>query len=137
MRAALSRSRKATPAAILEILSADEVREVAEEAGLGSKGTKAALIAELLAQTQPREEEPGAGQSSEQPEVESDRVRPLPEVPAGLLRVNRTELVWPGKYDESGRLREPPRVSLPFQVIERVNESRASREAEKATPNMS
>jgi len=29
--------------------------------------------------------------------------------------------VWPGKYDENGKRREPPRVSLPFQVIERVN----------------
>ena len=47
------------------------------------------------------------------------------------LESTKTELVWPGKYDEDGRRREPPRVSLPFQVIERVNESRATREAEK------
>lgn len=46
----------------------------------------------------------------------------------------RPELVWPGKYDEEGRRRKPPRVNLPFQVIERVNESRASREARKTTP---
>jgi len=137
MRAALSKSRKATPAAILESLSADEVREVAEEAGLGSKGTKAALIAELLAESEPRKEGPSADDSSEEPEARAERVRPLPDVPAGMLRVTRTELVWPGKYDESGRLREAPRVSLPFQVIERVNESRASREAEKAKTNLS
>ena len=48
---------------------------------------------------------------------------------AGMVRINRTELVWPGKYDERGRLRQAPRVGLPFQVIERVNESRATREA--------
>src|SRR5207249_439211 len=41
-------------------------------------------------------------------------------------------LVWPGKYNENGRRAEPPRVSLPFQVIERVNESRATRETKKA-----
>lgn len=45
--------------------------------------------------------------------------------------ITRTELVWPGKYDEEGRRTEVGRVSLPFQVIERVNESRATREAEK------
>jgi adenine-specific DNA-methyltransferase len=45
--------------------------------------------------------------------------------------ITRTELVWPGKYDEDGMRREAERASLPFQVIERVNESRATREAEK------
>ncbi len=46
--------------------------------------------------------------------------------------ITRTELVWPGKYDENGKRREVDRVSLPFQVIERVNESRATREITKA-----
>jgi adenine-specific DNA-methyltransferase len=45
--------------------------------------------------------------------------------------ITRTELVWPGKYNEDGTRKEVPRVSLPFQVIETVNESRASREAKK------
>ncbi len=45
--------------------------------------------------------------------------------------IARTELVWPGKYNEDGTLREVPRVNLPFQVIETVNESRATREAKK------
>jgi adenine-specific DNA-methyltransferase len=43
--------------------------------------------------------------------------------------VTRTELVWPGKYDKNGKPREIERLDLPFQVIERVNESRATREA--------
>jgi adenine-specific DNA-methyltransferase len=47
------------------------------------------------------------------------------------IDVNRTELVWPGKYDEQGNRVVPPRVSLPFQVIETINESRATREAKK------
>ncbi len=47
------------------------------------------------------------------------------------VEVTSTELVWPGKYDEDGTLKDVPRVSLPFQVIETVNESRASREAKK------
>ena len=47
------------------------------------------------------------------------------------IDINRTELVWPGKYNEDGTLKEVPRVGLPFQVIETVNESRATREAKK------
>ncbi|GIX46084.1 MAG: site-specific DNA-methyltransferase [Candidatus Tectimicrobiota bacterium] len=47
------------------------------------------------------------------------------------IEINKVELVWPGKYNEDGTLKEVPRVSLPFQVIERVNESRATREARK------
>ena len=45
--------------------------------------------------------------------------------------ITKTELVWPGKYNEDGTLKEVPRVNLPFQVIETVNESRATREAKK------
>jgi len=49
------------------------------------------------------------------------------------IDITRTELVWPGKYNEDGTRREVPRVKLPFQVIETVNVSRATREAQKAT----
>jgi adenine-specific DNA-methyltransferase len=48
------------------------------------------------------------------------------------IEVTKTELVWPGKYNEDGSRKAAPRVSLPFQVIQTVNESRASREAKKA-----
>jgi DNA modification methylase len=47
------------------------------------------------------------------------------------IEITKTELVWPGKYNEDGTLKEVPRVSLPFQVIETVNETRATREANK------
>src|SRR6266536_4882401 len=53
------------------------------------------------------------------------------------IEITRTELVWPGKYNEDGTRKEVPRVSLPFQVIERVNESRATREALKAPRTLS
>ncbi|MDP9474402.1 MAG: hypothetical protein M3R38_01665 [Actinomycetota bacterium] len=46
-------------------------------------------------------------------------------------RWERSELVWPGKYDEAGNVRPISRASLPFQVIEKVNESRATREERK------
>ena len=45
------------------------------------------------------------------------------------IEITKTELVWPGKYTEDGTRRELPRVNLPFQVIEAINESRATREA--------
>ncbi len=47
------------------------------------------------------------------------------------IDITKTELVWPGKYNDDGTLVETPRVGLPFQVIETVNESRATREAQK------
>jgi hypothetical protein len=47
------------------------------------------------------------------------------------IEVSKTELIWPGKYDDDGSPKDLPRVSLPFQVIETVNESRATREAKK------
>src|SRR5437868_3094606 len=48
------------------------------------------------------------------------------------IELTKTELVWPGKYNEDGTRREVPRLDLPFQVIETINESRATREAKKA-----
>ena len=39
------------------------------------------------------------------------------------------ELVWPGKFNEDGTRQEIQRVKLPFQIIETINESRATREA--------
>jgi len=44
-----------------------------------------------------------------------------------MKEINRLELVWPGKYDKEGNLKVDPPVSLPFQIVERVNESRATR----------
>src|SRR5437660_1931644 len=49
------------------------------------------------------------------------------------IDITKTELVWPGKYNDDGTLKEVPRVSLPFQVIETVNESRATREDKKVS----
>jgi len=55
----------------------------------------------------------------------------------GKIDVSRTELLWPGKYDENGNPREIERVGLPFQVIETINESRATREAAKKPKQIS
>ena len=34
------------------------------------------------------------------------------------IDITKTELVWPGKYNDDGTRKEVPRVRLPFQVIE-------------------
>src|SRR5919197_3316867 len=47
------------------------------------------------------------------------------------IDITRTELVWPGKYNENGTRNEVPRVSLPFQVLETFNQSRATRAAKR------
>lgn len=47
------------------------------------------------------------------------------------IDITKTELVWPGKYNEDGTRREVERVNLPFQIIETINESRATRDAGK------
>jgi len=47
------------------------------------------------------------------------------------IEITKTELVWPGKYNEDGIRKEVERVTLPFQVIETINETRATREAAK------
>jgi len=39
-----------------------------------------------------------------------------------------TELIWDGKYDEKGRKVAPPRIALPFQTVETINESAADRD---------
>ena len=38
-----------------------------------------------------------------------------------------TELLWDGKYDAHGKKVAPPRIALPFQTVETVNESAADR----------
>ena len=47
------------------------------------------------------------------------------------IDITKTELVWPGKHNEDGTIKETPRVHLPFQIVETVNETRATREAKK------
>jgi DNA modification methylase len=54
-----------------------------------------------------------------------------------MKEINRLELVWPGKYDNEGNLKVEHPVSLPFQIVERVNESRATRtNRETAAPTL-
>ena len=45
------------------------------------------------------------------------------------------ELVWEGKYNNNGQVVGPPRVSLPFQTVETVNQSAQERQLELAAAN--
>jgi DNA modification methylase len=156
MAAAVKRARRATPEFLLEYLGEAEVKEVCETYGISSKGRRRTLVEALLQAEGPRggqtrAKRAGNVQARRQnihkgkknsSEVETSMANDkqnetqepirLPDPPPGMVRVNKVELVWPGKYNEDGTRKEVPRVSLPFQVIERVNESRATRKAKKA-----
>ncbi len=155
MAAAVKRARRATPEFLLEYLGEAEVKEVCETYGISSKGRRRTLVEALLQAEGPRggqtrAKRAGNGRTQRQNTLKADKntsevetpmandkqnetqepVR-LPDPPPGMVRVNKVELVWPGKYNEDGTRKEVPRVSLPFQVIETINESRATREAKK------
>jgi len=143
MRGWLSRERRATAARLLACLGDNEIERACDLVGVPAKGDRDAVIAALLGAG-------GDGSAAEAPggnhgavnggkpgRGRSNPGRPGPDQPlpmhgkrrarAGtsahpgrLLRIARTELVWPGKYDDSGVLVEPPRVGLPLRVTEVV-----------------
>ncbi len=139
MASALSRAHRATPEMMLEHLSEAEVKAVCDAYGVSSTGRRTALIESLLkTERQAQKRDRGTPAKETRPmndetpsPAPQEPVQRLPEPPPGMFRITRTELVWPGKYNEDGTRREVPRVSLPFQVIETVNESRATREVTK------
>ena len=124
---ALARSRRVQPEMLLAAMTEGQVKVVCERMGVDPKGRKKALIRRLLGgEPTPEAEEPPARAQAD----DLSASVPAPGLsPPVKISVTKTELVWPGKYDEDGALRETPRVSLPFQVIETVNESRATRAA--------
>ena len=147
MCARLSRVHRATPELLIERLGEKEVKDVCELIGIDSKGRRSVLVESLLQAlptTKPvkhdrtdvfQESEPVRWIRPEEVEMAEEPID-KPEVqnhrdPGRPFEITRTELVWPGKYDERGKLVEPPRVSLPFQVIEVIEEGRTSREALK------
>ena len=128
MGGALARSRRVQPEMLLAAMTEGQVKVVCERMGVDPKGRKKALIRRLLGgEPTPEAEEPPARAQAD--DLSASRPAPDPSPPPARISVTKTELVWPGKYDEDGALRETPRVSLPFQVIETVNESRATRAA--------
>jgi len=46
------------------------------------------------------------------------------------IQITKTELVWPGKYNQDGTLTQVPRANLPFQVIEVFNQTQPTRQPE-------
>jgi len=151
----LSRSHHATPEFLLEYLSEKQVKSICEEIGVNPIGRRKTLIKRLRSHIKreakkqapvadvktnktkkrqtTRKKESNMTTESDNHHIDTEKtpVR-LPDPPAGMMRVTKSELVWPGKYNDDGTLKEVPRVNLPFQVIETVNESRATREIQKS-----
>jgi len=148
----ISRAHRASPEFLLEFLYEPQVKEICELMGITSAGRRKALVHKLLRcqnmttgertrapsraaspkiRTMARKESTNMSEDHTSNAGATEQPVRLPEPPPGMMRVNKTELVWPGKYHEDGTLKEAARVSLPFQVIETVNESRATREAKK------
>ena len=128
MGAALARSRRVQPETLLTAMTKGQVQVVCERMGMDPKGLKSALIRRLLGDEATPEAENATQDQADAPSAASQPA-PDPSPPSAKISVTKTELVWPGKYNEDGTLRETPRVNLPFQVIETVNESRASQVA--------
>lgn len=141
----ISRSRRVAPSDLLQYLSESQVKQVCERMGVDGTGRRGQLIHRLLG-TEPatskstserrrnRYEEAQksiAATSGPLPEKSVPPPIRLPAPPLGMLRVSKAEIVWPGKYNDDGTAKSVPRVTLPFQVIESINQSRASREARK------
>ncbi len=159
MAGAVSRARGATAELLIEYLREKQVKAVCELVGASARGRRGALIERLLggdghraSADAPRKTGRGnrshqvadVAEADDEEEVTwmsaedakssktsaATEARPAPQpnpAAAAGLKVGVTELVWPRKYDE--RAAEPPRISLPFQVIEVIEEGRASREA--------
>lgn len=149
----ISRSHSIPFRAILAEYLRDELKLACQQLELDETGRdKTVLIRRLLAaekQTlKTRERSPSANRNGRQRtqitrvsrsrgtsafldgvnDMEEPKEIAEPTTPELQEEPSRVELVWPGKR------REVDRVVLPFQCIEIVNESRATREAEKAMP---
>ena len=129
MRAALAESRTVRPETLLAAMAEGQVKIVCEHMGIDQKGRKKALIERLV-----NNDKPKATNKDASTDDDAESVKPVNQParlspPPAKISVTKTELVWPGKYNKDGTLREVPRVTLPFQVIETVNESRATRDA--------
>ena len=141
----ISRNRRVGPGDLLQYLSESQVKQVCERLGVDGTGRRGQLIHRLLGTepTTPKSSLGGRRKSAEEEpnsiDAASDTIPEEPvapqfrlsDPPHGMLRVTKTELVWPGKYNEDGTLKEVPSVSLPFQVIESINQSRATRDARR------
>jgi DNA modification methylase len=156
---ALGRSKGVSLRDILGLLSRDELKLACQRAGLGTSGKEKAPIAARLLAAERRDGKSPANASgrlrshgngaTQNPAIarrgatqflegvtamEEPRVMPAPTARNGEpapardeAAPTKVELVWEGKRTEVDR------VVLPFQRIELVNESRATREAEKDT----
>jgi adenine-specific DNA-methyltransferase len=125
---------------ILTLLPEAAIKEVCEHLELSPKGRKRALIDFLSAYAasddastiaapddDDADDDPSPTDAPRADNTRTPSPSPLPPPAAPARAITRTELIWPGKYDDQGHLVEPPRLSLPFQVVETIHEGRALR----------
>jgi DNA modification methylase len=144
MRGRLSRAHRATPECLLQYLSEGEVKDVCDLIGFPGKGRRGALIEALIE----GDGDDTQGQSRPEKTIQAGRGRPRPareeqgEVqPTRWMRPEEAQMSeQPTERPEVMPKREPgrpfeitrtARVSLPFQVIEVIEEGRTSREGLK------
>ena len=48
------------------------------------------------------------------------------------IDIDKLQLVWPDKFDDHGKLKDIQKINLPFQIIERVNETQITRDANQS-----
>ena len=132
LREALSKNRRVTPELVLGEMSEKRVKALCEHLGVDPVGRKGALIERIVDGNAPAKPAVMSRGGTRRKAASEATRSAAAEAKSAKIGVTKTELVWPGKYNEDGTLREAPRVGLPFQVIETVNESRATRDAKAA-----
>lgn len=143
MTDALRGAKRVRVDALLEYLSEAQVKEVCELWGVSSTGRRRALIERLIEARQARIADRRQGQREVEDEEDSDKelgrihhddaleqqwIEPPQTAGIPVATITKPELVWPGKYDEHGNRVINRGVALPFQVVETIQEGRATRE---------
>lgn len=144
MADALRSARRVRVDGLLEYLSEPQVKTVCEHYGVTATGRRRMLIERLIearqlrqrAKAGSREAGPAGGEEAEtetalppqEPEPQPQWIEPPRVASVPVVNITRPELVWPGKYDAHGNRVVDRGVALPFQVVETIQEGRATRE---------
>lgn len=144
MTDALRSAKRVRVDGLLEYLSEQQVKTVCEQYGVSPTGRRRMLIERLIEARQGRqrartdnrdagraggeEEEAETAPSLPEPEPQPQWIEPPRAATVPVVNITKPELIWPGKYDSQGNRVIDRGVALPFQVVETIQEGRATRE---------